>query len=164
MLYMRILAFINIHSLFCGNVKVCGPSEDVGMKRSVSSNGAVCVYVVGNAFNRVSDMILAFSRPLHSRSFIFLEGGVSFHACDLTLSSGPFKHQRRDTCTHTSYTCIPAWPCKRNRLFLVTQSSYTVLLNPDCVARPWEHKADCVSKHCVSFKVQLSGFTQVVDV
>lgn len=77
----------------------------------------------------------------------------SFHTCDLRLSSGPFKHQRPDTCTHVIHShpsmtlqAEPAFPGYKAQL---TRSVYyTVLLGPDSASGPEEHKADCMNKHC----------------
>lgn len=136
--------------------------KDVEIKRSGSSNGAACVYALGNAFKCQTWFCVLRPRVLW----------FSFHACDLRLSSGPFKHQRPDTCTHVirphpsmTLQAEPAFPGYTPQL---TRSVYyTVLLGPDSMSGPGEHKTDCMNKHCVcpsksssqgSLRWQMLGF------
>lgn len=120
MSFMQISGFLNIYSAlpYYGNLEVFVHSEYVEMNRSGSSNGAVCVYVLGNAHKCQTRFCVL--RPLHScwcfSGFHFTPLILDFHQGLLNI--------RGMTRAHTSYTRIPAWPCKRNRLFLVTQRSW----------------------------------------
>lgn len=113
----RIYKYLFFPSMLWKWGDVCVHSDDVEMKQSGSSNGFVSVYEVGNAFKCQTWFCVL--RPLRSCSwcgFHFTPVILDFHQGLLNI--------RGMTHAYTSYTRIPAWPCKRDQLSLVTQRSW----------------------------------------